>query len=501
MMNSLDFAHYSQRLARALYQVEQRGILVDTAKLARLRGEILDEIDARCDECETILGGAVASCEKPESGRRNVRAVAAARNLRKADVINIGSPQQLISIFEARGIKIPKKRGTTKNGVYTAGKQSLDEEALLRIALDNTQDKLPGLILKVRELNKMRGTYVDTKLYNSTLYCGYKVTGTETGRRSSQENLFGYGTNGQNIPKHTHLGLAYRECLRARPGHVFVEGDQKGAEDWLVQGIIVDNGGDSAGLTDLLSGTNRHAKLAARLFGLDAGQVKKFKGAGEKYEIQYYCGKKTRHAGNYGMAADRFSVVMLVEAGLNMPVPYTTWLLKNFHSIEPDIQGVFHKYIEHELNSTRRLVTPIGRERIFFDLRPGSSNADTYRKAYAFIPQSGVGDNTGLAICWLVEHGYPVVQDNHDAVTLEVLDNDEAILDGICAIDRAFDRTLRFPKGTEIKIPIEFQVGYNLKEMMGCPDKPNMDSLRDTLRQLRDTRIARITTSSGLLSR
>ena len=488
----LEFAHYSQRLARAFYQIEQRGILVDQPKLSALRNHILDEIDARCDECETILGASVASCEKAESGRRNVKAVAADRNLRKTDVINIGSPQQLIAIFEARGIKIPKKRGAKKNGVYVAGKQSLDEEALLRIALDNQQDKLPGLILKVRELNKMRGTYVDTKLYRDQLFCAYKVTGTETGRRSSQENCFGFGTNGQNIPKHTHLGLLFRECLRARPGHIFIEADQKGAEDWLVQGIIVDNGGTHDGLNDLLSGTNRHAKLAARLFNLNAAEVKKHKGAGEKYEIQYYCGKKTRHAGNYGMAAYRMSIVLLVEAGLNMPPAYTEWLLKQFHSIEPDIQGVFHQYVEQQLNSTRRLVTPLGRERVFFDLRPGSNNADTYRKAYAFIPQSSVGDNTGLAICQLVESGYPVIQDNHDAITLEVLDNDEAILDGIRALERSFDRTMQFPNGTEVKIPLEVMVGYNLKDLVGLPDKLESDSVVGIIHQIRSQKFEQL---------
>ena len=497
MLDPLDFAHYSQRLARAFYKVEQRGILVDQLKLGALRDHILDDIDKQCDEVEHILGSPVASCEKSESGRRNVKAVSQARDVRKADVINIGSPQQLISIFEARGIKIPKKRSSKKNGVYVAGKQSLDEEALLRITLENSQDKLPGLILKIRELNKMRGTYLDTKLYNNQLFCAYKVTGTETGRRSSQENCFGFGTNGQNIPKHTHLGLLFRECLRARPGHIFIEGDQKGAEDWLVQGIIVDQGGTCDGLNDLLSGTNRHAKLAARLFNLDQREVKKYKGAGEKYEIQYYCGKKTRHAGNYGMAADRMSIVLLVEAGLNMPPAYTSWLLKQFHSIEPDIQGKFQAYVEHELNTTRRLVTPLGRERVFFDLRPGSNNADTYRTGYAFIPQSSVGDNTGMAICELVEGGYPVIQDNHDAITLEVLDNDEAILDGIRALERAFDREMRFPNGTTVKIPIEFQVGYNLKDLVQCPEPCDMDGLRPILQQLRSSLIPRQTTHAG----
>jgi len=497
LIGPLEFAHYSQRLARAFYQIEQRGILVDQPKLENLREKILDEIDTHCNTIEGILGGPVASCEKAESGRRNVKEVASSKNCRKQDVINIGSPQQLIAIFESRGIKIPKKRGTTKGGVYTPGKQSLDEEALLRIALDNQQNKLPGLILKVRELNKMRGTYVDTKLYNNQLFCAYKVTGTETGRRSSQENCFGFGTNGQNIPKHTHLGLLFRECLRARPGHIFIEADQKGAEDWLVQGIIVDNGGTHDGLNDLLTGVNRHAKLAARLFNLDPLEVRKHKGAGEKYEIQYYCGKKTRHAGNYGMEADRMSIVLLCEAGLNMPPAYTTWLLKQFHSIEPDIQGVFQAWVERQLNTTRRLVTPLGRERVFFDLRPGSGNADTYRKAYAYIPQSSVGDNTGMAICELVEGGYPVIQDNHDAVTLEVLDNDEEILKSIRAIEKAFDRTMRFPNGTEIKIPLEFQIGYNLKDLRQCPDNCDIVGLRSTLQPLRNTLTPQTTTISG----
>ena len=494
-MITIDFAQYPQRLARAFYSIEKRGLLVDTSALENLKNYILDEIDKNCDKLEGILGQPVAACKEPESGRRNVKAVAKDRNIKQDAVLNIASPKQLISLLENGGIKIPKKRVKTEDGYRM--KESLDEESLLRIAMYNSQLKFPDIILSIRELNKMLGTYVGIKLYNNTLYTHYKVNGTDTGRRSAEENCFGYGGNGQNIPKHSALGRMLRSCLIARPGHILIEADQKGAEDWLVQGIIVDNGGSRRGLDELLSGINRHARLAGRIFNLDEKEIKKNKDAGMKYEIQYFCGKKTRHAGNYGMQEDTMSAAMLKEAHLNMPPAYTKWLLSKFHEIEPDIKGKFHAYVERELCNNRKLITPLGRERVFFDLRPGSSNSDVFRKAYAYIPQSSVGDNTGFAIIWLEERGYRVLADNHDAVLLEVRDNDEDILDAVQALKNSFHRVMRFPNGTEIEIPTEIQLGYNMRDLKGLPDCLDMASLRNILLPLRTTLLRHISTPGG----
>lgn len=485
---------YVIRLAHALFHIENRGILVDRVRLGALREHILRKIEQACDKVEAVVQRPVASAQECKTcpkdacvcGLRTVRGISRAKQwtlkFGAEQVLNLGSPKQLITELEKRNIKIPKKRGRKE--------QSLDEETLRRITIDNNQEPLPNLILEVRELNKVKGTYVDTKLLNDILYSAYKATGTDTGRRSSSENVFGFGTNAQNMPKHTELGLAFRECLVARPGKVFVEGDQKGAEDWIVQAIIVDNGGDRTGLNELLAGINRHKRLASFLFSKPEAEI-------DKAGMHYYAGKKTRHAGNYAMQAEQMSTVMLLEMGLNMPVAYTEWLLRRFHEHEPGIVQVFHKYVERTLSDTRALRTPLGRERVFFGCRPGSNNMDVFRQAYAYIPQSTVGDNTGMAAVKLAEWGFTQVQDVHDSVVLEVDDNPEAIINAVEAISKAFDRPLTFPRGTVVNIPIEHQVGYNQKDMKTCPEHPTLDGLRDILAQLQSIPTVQTSTTTG----
>lgn len=494
---------YSIKLNRALFRIENRGILIDRARLDQLRSDILRKIDAKCDEVEAIVGCPTASIYKCKlcgqkkgvpckCGMRTGYAIGErngwTQKYTQQAVFNLSSPKQLIAQLEKRGIKIPKIRGKSSS--------SVNEEALRRILLNNPQEKLPAVVIETRELQKIRGTYVDTKLLNNILYSAYKATGTDTGRRSSSENIFGFGTNGQNIPKHTELGLMFRHCMVSRPGKIFVEGDQKGAEDWIVQGIIVDNGGSRNGLEELYQGVNRHKRLASFIFGKPEADI-------DKAGMWYYAGKKTRHAGNYDMQAGMMSTVMLLEAGLNMPVAYTQWLLNKFHEYEPCIRGIFHKYVQDTLKSTRTLKTPLGRERIFFSLRPGSNNEDVFRQAYAFIPQSTVGDNTGMATVLLDKWGfermwaYYQIQDVHDSATLETDDNPEAIHEALCALDKAFDREIVFPNGTRLKIPMEYQIGYNQREMRECHVNTPLTGLRDICQQLRNIPIVQSSTTSG----
>jgi hypothetical protein len=53
--------------------------------------------------------------------------------------------------------------------------------------------------------------------------------------------------------------------------------------------------------------------------------------------------------------------------------------------------------------------------------------------------------------------------DTHDAVTLELEDTESSILEGLELLRDSFDRTFTFPNGTKIKIPIEFTLGYDLR--------------------------------------
>jgi hypothetical protein len=319
-------------------------------------------------------------------------------------------------------------------------------------------------MLAVRELTKLKGTYVNALSLNDVLYTSYLSIGTVSGRRASRAAWNGLGTNHQNLPKHSKLGLRYRGCLIARPGKIFVSCDQKGAEDWVVQGMIVDNGGSSNGLEELRAGVNRHQKLAARLFGKPLADCAK--DAGDPPGVWYDLGKRTRHAGNYGMRGNRMSETYARE-GKHFPATVCDALIAQFHFIEPDTQNKFQAYVERELLRCRCLSTPIGRVRQSLSIRPYSDNSAVFREFYSYIPQSTVGDNTGLAIIHCERHDPGlVVLDAHDALTLEVADNLRAVKSAVELLENAFDRTLVFPNGTEIKIPLEFELGYDMKNIV-----------------------------------
>jgi hypothetical protein len=176
-----------------------------------------------------------------------------------------------------------------------------------------------------------------------------------------------------------------------------------------------------------------------------------------------FMGKKTRHAGNYGMQALMMSS-SLAKEGFHLSVKYCEALLEKFHQYEPLIRSGFQKFVEDEIRRTRILRTPVGREMYFFGLRPNADISKIFKEAFAYIPQSTVGDNTGLSIlfCETNSPGW-VVLDTHDAVTLELDDSIETINRGMELLAESFNRTFTFPNGTTIQIPVEFELGYDLK--------------------------------------
>lgn len=435
--NSREFYYdYEMPLVRAMHEVEKRGLLVDPTKLAQLDSEIGDMLRIAEDRASVLTG------KKCKAGAG-------------ADV-NLNSPAQIIKLLETRGLKIPTKRGTNKP---TTGADVLER------MYAQTGDEVIRQVLNVRELTKIRGTYVRTELLDNVLYCTYVVPGTKGGRRSSRANFLGLGTNHQNFPKHSVLGERYRSCIVARPGKIFISCDQKSAEDWIINGLIADLTGVDRGIQALRGSVSRHTLLACFIFALpqvDCG----------KASLHYYLAKKTRYAGSYGMRGARMSAALAAE-GYHIPEALCTQFLIKFHKAEPEIEQVFQRYVETELLAHHMLHTPIGRTRVFLDLRPGSDNQEVFRDGYSYIPQSTVGDNTGLGILYCERHlPGSVVADAHDAIVLEVDDNDTSIRAAAHSLESAFDREIVFDNGYTLKIPVEVEVGHNLnsKEMVSCDD-------------------------------
>ena len=315
-------------------------------------------------------------------------------------------------------------------------------------------------LLEIHGIAKVRGTYINARLYDKTYFCNYSVTSTLTGRRGSKKHIFNLGNNAQNFPKHSILGMRYRECIIARTGRIFIFVDQVSAEDWPVQALAQ----NTTALEEMRRGVNRHYRFASIIFGvpeadLRAGRARKDAGA----EMHYYLGKKSRHANNYRLRPQRMSESLAAE-GYSFGVEVCKSMLEKVNNADPNIASVFHKYIEDQLFSKKFLRTPLGRERLFFGLRPNDKNWDIINEACAYIPQSVVGDNTGLAVTYLDNRfngrDY-IVHDGHDSLCQEVPDSFDTLRSVFNETRESFNRTITFDNGIEINIPIEAELGYD----------------------------------------
>ncbi len=445
MVSLREFADYETNVARALFEIESRGILVDPAKLKVLKDDIDSEIIKELGEIASVIS------------RPTVLSKEDAKGIKNAFVVQ--STQQLTKELEAQGHKLPTKRGT--------GKSTADAAALYKL-LSETGSPMIHAVLKIRELSKLQSVYVKAPLHENTLFGSFRVTGTETGRRASAESIFGLGTNLQNIPKWSDWAHRFRSCLVARPGKIFMQFDQKSAEDWVINAIIADVSGDESGIKDLRSGVNRHIKLASFIFGMPKSEI-------SKESIQYYLAKRTRYAGAYGMWKYTMAQTLASEGKIFHP-DECGMLLERFFLAEPAIKGVYQKWVEKELRSKRVLTTPLGRRRQFFSLRPFSDNGETFRKGYAFEPQSTVGDNTGMAIVEIERQRPIILSESHDSILAEVDDDEFTVHSTFDLVSKAFDRELTFPvSGYKIKIPISAEIGYDLghmKEIAECDGVP-----------------------------
>jgi DNA polymerase-1 len=174
-------------LVPVLARMEQAGVKIDTAALAKMSTELEREIAIKAKEvCE------IAGCE-----------------------FNIGSPKQLGDVlFNRMNLPKPVKYGKGRT-ISTA------VDVLETLAEDHP---IARMVLDYRQLTKLKSTYVDTlpALINPStgrLHTTFGQTGTATGRLSSAN------PNLQNIPIRTELGRGIRAAFIAEPGHVLLTAD------------------------------------------------------------------------------------------------------------------------------------------------------------------------------------------------------------------------------------------------------------------------------------
>jgi DNA polymerase-1 len=212
-------------LVTVLSDMEQAGVAIDTAMLARQSAELAGRIIAIEQEAHREAG----------------------------QPFNLGSPRQIQEILYDK-LHLPVLAKTPKGAPSTA------ETVLQDLALDYP---LPRLILEHRSLSKLKSTYTDRlpqQIDRSTgrVHTSYHQAVASTGRLSSSD------PNLQNIPVRTEEGRRIRQAFVARPGYVLLAADYSQIELRIMAHLSADEGL----LRAFAAGEDIHRATAAEVFGV-----------------------------------------------------------------------------------------------------------------------------------------------------------------------------------------------------------------------------------------
>jgi DNA polymerase-1 len=218
------YAEIERPLIDQLAELELYGVLVDTKHLQSLGKELAEKLVVLEADAHKVAGKA----------------------------FNVNSPRQLETIlFDEMGLK-PLKRTKTARSTDAATLEALAEE-----------HQLPQLILEIRQLSKLKGTYIDALpelVHPKTgrIHTKWEQAVAATGRLSSID------PNLQNIPIRSEVGRRIREAFIAPPGHEIVSADYSQIE----LRVLAHLSQDPKLLEAFRSGQDVHTRTALEVFGV-----------------------------------------------------------------------------------------------------------------------------------------------------------------------------------------------------------------------------------------
>ncbi len=216
-------------LVAVLAKMEHVGIAVDVDELRQLNAKLTAEVERLGAELQRVVG-------RP---------------------FNLNSPVQLREIlYTERGLTPGKK---TKTGYSTDA-----------ATLEKLRDEWPEFIeplLAYREVEKLRSTYGTGLLAevapDGRIHATFNQTVARTGRLSSdQPNL-------HNIPVRSDEGRLFRKAFVPAPGHRLLVADYNQIELRCIAHLA----GDPGLIDAFTSGRDIHNATAARVFGVEPGDV------------------------------------------------------------------------------------------------------------------------------------------------------------------------------------------------------------------------------------
>jgi DNA polymerase-1 len=318
-------------LVPVLADMEMAGILVDTNVLAQMS----NDLGSRLAEIEMEL----------------YKLVGHAFNLR--------STQQLSEVlfdelrFPTRGMK------KTRTGFYSTAAAELEKLTSESESLTAEQRTVLALIFEHRQLEKLRGTYVDALpglVHPETgrIHTSFNQTGSSTGRLSSSD------PNLQNIPIRTEIGREIRKGFVAPHEWVLVAADYSQVELRILAHVTREPGLVEA----FQQGLDIHTATASRLFGVPLEKVDR---------EQRNLAKTINFATIYGISAYGLS------SRTEMNPAEAQRFLDQYFATYPGVK----KYITDTLVSVQRkgyVETLLGRKRYFPELEEGTRVAYNLRQ-------------------------------------------------------------------------------------------------------------------------
>lgn len=427
-------------IAQAIYDFEMvqqgpalsmmtTGIRIDRTELAVLASAFKE----RMNKLETILNIIVKPIWGPEP-------------------FNPMSEKQVKELFYERMDVKPVTKYDHKAG---KSKVTSDEKALEKIRDRHYYaGPIAGIILRYKEIHGQLKVLRSGIEPDGRMRISFNVGGTETGRWSSSKNVWGGGTNGQNITP------AMRSVFVADQGMKLCYADLEQAESR----VVAYRSGDENYIKACETG-DLHTAVCQMMYpslpwtgdlqtDREMCESKMF----DAIHSYRFMAKSNGHATNYG------SSHISLAARAKIPEAVALKFQEDYFGAFPGIRA-WHDEVATQLQLHGVITTALGRRRQFFGRRTEDS---TLREAIAFEPQSIVADILNMAMLrvWsdlqVRQRLVQLLAQVHDAILLQYPEElDDKILPRLQSL-------MRIPvkiQGRVLTIPVECKVGYDWYNM------------------------------------
>ena len=389
-----------------LYQMEEKGMLLDRQYFAKLRTEYEKEVKILEQKIYTLAG----------------------------KTFNINSPIQLSEVlFTHLGLPTKGIKKTTRG--YSTGAKELDKLKSAHPVIEQ--------IIKYRETSKLLNTYIipmpDLADKNDRVHTTFTQNVTATGRLSSKD------PNLQNIPVRTEEGKRIRTGFIAGKGKKLVSADYSQFELRLAAVLA----GDEALINDFNNDVDIHTKTASEAFGVPLDQVTK---------DQRRAAKAINFGIIYGMSVNGLSEA----AKMNFYEAKT--FMENYQKLRSPVMDYMKKTLE-KANNEGYVETYFGRRRETPDVK--SSNfliREAAKRAAQNMPIQGTEADLMKRAMINVAKKLPknanLIMQVHDSLIVEC---DESEVDEVSKILKHEMETIA-PE-LKIKLAVDVTIGNNWGEL------------------------------------